>query len=107
MKTFQKLLSALNLKLNLRILQLKIYIKRKISLLLFLAQHSVNNKMVPGCKDKSDTIYPSNYPVCNDQHMRNCTNNQTCMHENLFCDGHVQCEDGSDENEDFCQRCPR
>ncbi len=59
------------------------------------------------CKDLSDAVYPAENDACEKQFMKYCKNNQTCIHENLFCDGHEQCEDGSDEDQEFCQHCPR
>ncbi len=55
----------------------------------------------------SHAVYPANDATCEKQFMKYCKSNQTCIHENLFCDGHEQCEDGSDEDQEFCQNCPR
>jgi len=55
----------------------------------------------------SDAVYRAENDICKIQFMKYCKNNQTCIHENLFCDGHEQCEDGSDEDQEFCQNCPR
>ena len=30
-----------------------------------------------------------------------------CVHNNLVCDGHVHCDDASDEDQEECQVCPR
>ncbi len=39
--------------------------------------------------------------------LRKCNENQTSIHENLWCDGYTQCPDGSDEDPDDCGKCPR
>jgi hypothetical protein len=61
----------------------------------------------PKCKDMSDFIYPADNKMCKKEFMKYCKNHQTCLHQNLFCDGYEQCEDGSDEDQEFCQHCPR
>ena len=38
--------------------------------------------------------------------MFNCSDSHHCIHKDLVCDGHVQCDDGSDEDEDLCKVCP-
>ncbi len=59
------------------------------------------------CQDLSNMVYAADDKECRKPFARYCNNNLTCIHENLFCDGHEQCEDGSDEDEEFCQLCPR
>ncbi len=59
------------------------------------------------CQDFSDTINPHNHQECQEPFMKYCKDEQMCMHEHLFCDGHVQCEDKSDEDQAFCRQCPR
>ncbi len=53
------------------------------------------------------TIDPANTQKCKDNFMKYCKNQQTCIHEKFFCDGHKHCEDGSDDDQEFCQSCPR
>ena len=57
--------------------------------------------------DFSEKICPLPNSFCNEPYMRACKDMKTCIHENLFCDGYTQCEDGSDENESICSKCPR
>jgi hypothetical protein len=57
------------------------------------------------CQDQSDRVFSSD--KCQEPFLRYCKDNKTCIHENIFCDGHEQCEDGSDEDLEFCQDCPR
>ncbi len=59
------------------------------------------------CRDLSNIIYPAEDGKCQGTSMKPCKDNKTCIHENLFCDGHEQCKDGSDEEQAFCQLCPR
>lgn len=35
-----------------------------------------------------------------------CKNKKQCIHIDLLCDGHVQCEDESDEGDEQCGSCP-
>lgn len=37
--------------------------------------------------------------ACDLDFMRMCANNATCIHRDLFCDGHDHCPDKSDEDE--------
>jgi hypothetical protein len=79
-------------------------VQRKIILmLLYIFADSLESQ----CKDMSDAVYPAENETCEKKFMKYCKNNQTCIHENLFCDGHEQCEDGSDEDQEFCKHCPR
>jgi len=58
---------------------------------------------IPKCLDKSDFIFEK----------YKCTNNKTiicentCIHEDLYCDGHTNCDDESDEKHEVCTICPR
>ncbi len=38
--------------------------------------------------------------------MWSCTDNQTCLHQSLVCDGIVHCRDSSDEDPSKCSECP-
>jgi hypothetical protein len=41
----------------------------------------------------------------NDTRYFKCNDERFCIFENLVCDGHIQCDDGSDE--EFCSVCPK
>jgi len=60
-----------------------------------------------GCDDNSEHICPVEHSFCDSQFMWSCSDNKTCIHDSLRCDGHVHCQDGSDESEEFCSICPR
>ena len=63
----------------------------------------------------------SNYSICDTTTgcittgYLNCSQSDQCyyikrmigMHEALFCDGNIDCFDISDEDQDFCRKCPR
>jgi hypothetical protein len=63
------------------------------------------------CADKSNLVCNRykyvNREACSQTYMKMCTDNLTCIHEDLFCDGNTHCPDGSDEIEDICKKCPR
>jgi len=61
---------------------------------------------VPKCRDKSDFIYEKT-TLCDKSYMISCHDNEYCIHKDMFCDGHVQCPDESDEETEICQKCPR
>jgi hypothetical protein len=42
-----------------------------------------------------------------DGSLRKCNDNKTSIHEELWCDGYMQCPDGSDEDPEECGKCPR
>ncbi len=42
-----------------------------------------------------------------DGSLRECNDNETIIHEELWCDGYMQCPDGSDEDAEECGKCPR
>jgi hypothetical protein len=56
------------------------------------------------CQDISDKIKAFDFNV---GHTMKCRNNQTFVHEELWCDGYPQCPDKSDEDPDECGNCPR
>ena len=43
---------------------------------------------------------------CSSPLMYNCSNSTKCIHQDLVCDGHKHCNDGSDEGENLCSVCP-
>ncbi len=57
------------------------------------------------CFDKSD--YPSNFPCSFTELTEHCRNQVNCVHKDLWCDGHFNCPDGSDEDPEVCLKCPR
>ncbi len=66
---------------------------------------------IPKCADKSDFILTRD---CDDEDLNkiviNCTVSDVssfCIHKDLQCDGHLNCPDGSDEDEAICGNCPR
>ena len=58
------------------------------------------------CRDKSDFIYNKDFCRASNNTVL-CRDNKFCIHKDLMCDGHLHCEDGSDENPETCSRCPR
>jgi len=60
-----------------------------------------------GCEDNSEHICPADDSFCENQFMWMCSDNKTCIHDSLRCDGYVHCQDESDESEEFCSFCPR
>jgi len=60
-----------------------------------------------GCEDNSEHVCPADDSFCENQFMWRCSDNKTCVHDSLRCDGYVHCQDGSDEKEEFCSICPR
>ena len=40
--------------------------------------------------------------ACTNPDYFNCTKSNKCLHPDLVCDGHPQCEDGEDEDLDKC-----
>merc|ERR1719312_1675241 len=60
-----------------------------------------------GCEDNSEHVCPADDSFCENQFMWRCSDNKTCVHDSLRCDGYVHCQDGSDESEEFCSICPR
>jgi hypothetical protein len=63
------------------------------------------------CKDKSDEICEKNVnfeedkgfeEMCNEHGYWYCKNQKQCIHQELKCDGVINCKDSSDENETMC-----
>ena len=69
--------------------------------------------MKASCNDKSDLVCRSDgeqdnrNAACQSPTMFNCANSTMCIDKYLVCDGHVQCDDESDENEKECSVCPQ
>jgi hypothetical protein len=65
----------------------------------------VCNNFASECLDYSDhRLCPGS--VCGDKaDYFGCRDEKFCIWDHLLCDGHVQCDDGSDE--EFCSVCPR
>ena len=57
-----------------------------------------------GCRDQSNKVGKE---FCQENDFRKCDDNETCIHQDLFCDGYIQCPDGSDEDASLCQSCPK
>ncbi len=71
------------------------------------------------CQDRSDVVFDTSDGDCRrggkeeeeeEEDVLPCADGTQCVHESLFCDGIVQCRDGSDEpggGASQCGRCPR
>lgn len=59
------------------------------------------------CDDKSHFICKKSTGFCNQPFMKMCHDNDTCIHQDLFCDGYLHCPDESDEIQSVCGTCPR
>ncbi len=61
-----------------------------------------------GCLDNSHLVCNSNSSVCDPLNgMWTCDDGLKCIHTSLKCDGYPQCQDGSDERQDVCRKCPK
>ena len=58
------------------------------------------------CNDNSELVCQITDVFCKEGNVFHCADNSTCIHQDLVCDGHIHCPDGSDENE-YCKVCPR
>ena len=58
------------------------------------------------CPDQSDIVCPANDTRCDHQDFFRCSDNVTCVPSSLVCDGYRQCSDGSDEDQEYCRKCP-
>ena len=61
---------------------------------------------VPDCDDGSDED-PSTCNNCSQPHLSMCRDGSTCFFSSRLCDGHIQCNDGSDESDEYshCDHC--
>ena len=70
------------------------------------------NYQRPGCRrdaqcpDFSDIFCPASDPKCDRPEFYVCKDLKKCIPKNLVCDGHVQCDDASDEDQEYCRKCP-
>ena len=53
------------------------------------------------CQSSCSSPGPDCEACTNTDYFR-CTDGATCLHPDLLCDGHQHCQDGSDEDFDFC-----
>ena len=53
------------------------------------------------CQSSCSSPGPECEACTNTDYFR-CTDGATCLHPDLLCDGHQHCQDGSDEDFDFC-----
>ncbi len=61
-----------------------------------------------GCLDNSHLVCNSNSSVCDPLNgMWTYDDGLKCIHTSLKCDGYPQCQDGSDERQDVCRKCPK
>jgi hypothetical protein len=67
---------------------------------------AVCNMLFMECLDNSDhRLCPGSKCKNNPDYFR-CKDDKFCIFNSLLCDGHFQCEDKSDENEEICSVCP-
>ena len=81
-------------------------------------------KFLESCSDKSDHLFKmntkcdpkiygrrcqsscalpgKNCDACTNPTFFNCTKSQQCIHQDIVCDGHPQCQQGEDEDLDLC-----
>ena len=58
------------------------------------------------CIDKSN-LFECPVPDCQSENFHLCKDSKRCIHKGLICDGHDNCLDASDEEQEMCKQCPR
>ena len=58
------------------------------------------------CPDLSDNVCSGTAPECKPPVYFRCRDKSSCIPGALVCDGYINCQDESDEDEEYCSSCP-